>query len=104
MTGNAINNPKTRKARRRRALNRNSESQQAEDALYLATQLNQHIMAGANEGIVVRDRDLKILSWNPFMEELTGKSAAETIGKDPLVLFPFLQDAGVAAHFQTGPR
>ena len=100
MQHNANKSPKTRKARSRLARHDHGRRKQAEEALHGATQLNQQIITGAREGIVVRGRDLKILSWNPFMEELSGMSAAEVIGKDPLKLFPFLQAAGVAAHLR----
>jgi PAS domain S-box-containing protein len=67
----------------------------AEDALREASQLNRQIIAGAKEGIIVYDRDLKYVVWNPFMEELTGIPAAEVIGKPALEIFPFLQGVGV---------
>jgi two-component system aerobic respiration control sensor histidine kinase ArcB len=49
---------------------------------------------------MVRDRDLKTVGLNPFMEKLTGKSATELIGMRPWEVFPFLQDAGVKKHLQ----
>lgn len=72
----------------------------AQRALHAATQLNQQIINGADEGIVVRSRDMRILSWNRYMEELSGKSAAEVIGKGPLELFPYLEAAGVMEHLR----
>jgi len=62
---------------------------QAEEALHAATRLNQQIINEAREGIVVRDRDLRCLVWNPYMEELSGKTKAEVLGTRPLEVFPF---------------
>ena len=77
----------------------------AEEALQEASQLNRQIIAGAKQGIIVYDRDLKYVVWNPFMEELTGIPAAEVIGKPAVEIFPFLQGAGVMEqlnHVLTG--
>lgn len=68
---------------------------EAREALYTASQLNQQIISGAKEGIIVYGRDLKYLVWNPFMEELTGVPAAQVLGKHPLEVFPFLEAAGL---------
>jgi PAS domain S-box-containing protein len=72
----------------------------AGDALHYARQLNQQIITGAKEGIVVHGRDLKILSWNPFMERLTGKSAAQVVGRHPVEVFPYLKGVGIMEHLQ----
>ena len=69
--------------------------QEAEIALLDSSRFNQQIIADAKEGIIVYDRDLKYLVWNPFMEKITGLPAAEVIGKRPLDIFPFLDNAGV---------
>ncbi|MFZ2961004.1 MAG: response regulator [Candidatus Ozemobacteraceae bacterium] len=65
-----------------------------------ANQFNQQIITCVQEGIVVYDRDLRYLVWNPFMEKLTGKSASEVVGKHPLQLFPFLNDMGLMADLE----
>ena len=70
----------------------------AENAVREAFQLNQQVINGAKEGIIVYDRQLKYRVWNPFMEELTGVSAAQVIGKHPLEIFPFMQEKGVIHH------
>ncbi len=72
-----------------------TERQQAADALIEACRFNQQIIASAKVGIIVNDRDLKHLVWNPFMEELTGLPAAAVLGKHPAEIFPFLQEAGI---------
>jgi len=69
-----------------------SPQKQAEAALREASQFNQQVIASAQEGIIVFDRDLKHQVWNPFMEALTGLSAAEVIGKHPAAVFPSIRD------------
>jgi len=71
-----------------------------EMALQEAGQFSQQVIAGAREGIIVYDRDLKYRVWNPFMEELTGMPAAEVIGRHPREVFSFLQAAGVLAQME----
>jgi PAS domain S-box-containing protein len=56
--------------------------------------LNQQIINCVQEGIIVHDRDLHYLVWNPFLEKLTGIPAADVIGKYPLDRFPFLKETG----------
>ncbi len=77
-----------------------SQRKQAELALQESQQFNQQIIAGAREGIIVNDRELKHLVWNPFMEQLTGLRAAEVIGKHPEEIFPFLREAGVITQMK----
>ena len=43
-------------------------------------------------GIAVCDRDFRYLLWNRFMEELTGLSAAEVLGRDALEMYPRSRD------------
>lgn len=57
--------------------------------------LSQQIVASAQEGIVVYDRDLRYTLWNPFMEKLTGQPAPEVLGKQALQLHPFLKQRGI---------
>lgn len=56
---------------------------QAEEALRNSAQLNHHVIQNAREGIIVYDRALRYVIWNPFMEELTGLSAQKVLGKRP---------------------
>jgi PAS domain S-box-containing protein len=62
----------------------------AEDALKESNQFNREIIANANEGIIVYDKELRYVVWNHFMEELTGLTAAQIIGRKALELFPHL--------------
>lgn len=68
---------------------------QIELALIESNQFNKQIVASAQEGIVVYDKDLKFLTWNPFMEELTGVPASDVIGKHVSRFSPLLEDVGI---------
>ena len=68
---------------------------QAEADLNNANELNRQIVAGANDGIAVFNRDLRYLIWNAAMEKLTRKSASEVVGKRIFEAFPFLQETEV---------
>jgi diguanylate cyclase (GGDEF)-like protein/PAS domain S-box-containing protein len=63
------------------------QQREAPEADLAPAGLASEIVSSASEGIVMYDRDLRCVVWNRFMEELTGVSAAEVIGKlaaDPL--------------------
>jgi len=60
-----------------------------------AGQLATDIASNAAEGIVVYDRDLRCLVWNRFMEELTGLSTQEVLGKRAADFIPNLGDQRV---------
>ena len=68
---------------------------QAEEDLRESLLFKQQILNCAQEGIIVYDRDLRYLVWNPFMERLSGLKADDVLGKTPLEVFPFLEDTGV---------
>jgi PAS domain S-box-containing protein len=69
----------------------------AEDALRESHQFNQEIIASAQEGIIVYDPDLRYRVWNPYMERLTGLSAAKVLDKPAVEVFPFLVESRIAA-------
>ena len=53
------------------------------------------VISDAREGFVAFDRDLRYILWNRFMEELTGQSSEEVLGKDAAGMFPiFAVDGG----------
>jgi diguanylate cyclase (GGDEF)-like protein/PAS domain S-box-containing protein len=72
-----------------------SERKQAEADLREAYQFNEEVISSAQEGIVVYDRDLRYVLWNPFIEQLTGLSREEVIGSHALDLFPHLREQGI---------
>jgi diguanylate cyclase (GGDEF)-like protein/PAS domain S-box-containing protein len=49
----------------------------------ISDHLNQQIITDVREGIILYDRQLRYLVWNPFMEELTGLPAGVILGKRP---------------------
>ncbi|MCE5283128.1 MAG: PAS domain S-box protein [Deltaproteobacteria bacterium] len=66
----------------------------AEEALHDAGQLNEQIVGGIEEGVIVYGPDLRYRLWNHFMAKLTGRTAEEVLGKHPLTVFPFLKEVG----------
>jgi PAS domain S-box-containing protein len=73
---------------------------EAETALRDANELNQQMVAGANDGIAVVNRELKYLIWNAAMEKVTRKSAAEVVGKRVFDVFPFLKETEVKKRLE----
>ena len=53
-----------------------------------------HVVIDAREGIIAYDCDLQCILWNTFMENLTGISKEEVLGKRAFDMFPALKDAG----------
>ncbi len=72
----------------------------AEEALREAVRFNEQIILGASEGIIVYGADLRYRVWNPFMERLSGLSASQVLGRQPLELFPFLKEANVIQRLE----
>jgi PAS domain S-box-containing protein len=68
---------------------------QTEAALENAHKFSQQVISGSTQGIVVYDKDLRYKIWNPLMERMTGIPAQQVVGRHPLEVFPFLQEAGV---------
>jgi PAS domain S-box-containing protein len=54
----------------------------------------------AAQGIVTTDSELKVVEWNHWMEEHTGKRAADVIGNNLLDLFPELRERRLDRHYQ----
>lgn len=77
---------------------------QAEAAMRDAAMFNRQIIAGAKEGIVVLDRKLRYLVWNPYMEELLGLPADQVLGRHPLEVFPWVKDGGQLAAMERALR
>lgn len=77
-----------------------TERKLADTALREANQFNEQIINSAEEGIIVYGTDLRYKVWNPYMEQLSGITAGEVIGKHPLELFPFLKEGGVIERLE----
>jgi PAS domain S-box-containing protein len=54
----------------------------------------------AAQGIVTTDSELNVVEWNHWMEEHTGKRAADVIGKNLLELFPELRERRLDRHYK----
>jgi len=67
----------------------------AERDLRETNQFASEIIENAGEGIVVYDRDLRYIVWNHFMEELTGMTAEDVLGRQATELFPHLREQQV---------
>jgi diguanylate cyclase (GGDEF)-like protein/PAS domain S-box-containing protein len=63
-------------------------------------EFNEDILENVGEGIVILDRELRYLLWNPFMEKLSGMKASEVLGKCATDLFPYFREQGVDAYLK----
>jgi two-component system cell cycle sensor histidine kinase/response regulator CckA len=59
------------------------------------------IIASAGEGLLVYDRGLRLVVWNPVMEELTGLSAGQVLGRGASEAFPEIMATGVGEDLRT---
>jgi two-component system, cell cycle sensor histidine kinase and response regulator CckA len=55
------------------------------------TSFAETIISSSGEGIVVFDRDLRYVVFNPVIENLTGMDAADVLGRDPEDVFPWFR-------------
>jgi PAS domain S-box-containing protein len=69
-----------------------TERKRAEEALRESSQFNQQVIDNAREGIIVYDRHLRYVVWNPFMEELSGLRAEKVLGKRPRELLTIYKE------------
>ena len=74
-----------------------TERKKAKQALRDAAEFNRQIIACADDGIVVLDRDLRYTVWNHFMERLMGLKASEVLGRTSEELFPWVRRGGQLA-------
>ncbi|HEY3841249.1 MAG TPA: sigma 54-interacting transcriptional regulator [Bryobacteraceae bacterium] len=66
-----------------------------EIALRETSQFTDQIIAGAEQGIMVCDAELRYRLFNPFMERLTGKKSDEVVGRYIFDVFPGLRLSGL---------
>lgn len=66
-----------------------------EELLRESMAFNKEIISSASEGIIIYDRFFNYLVWNAFMEQITGKSSDEVLGKNAFSLFPHLLEQGI---------
>ncbi|MCX7804182.1 MAG: response regulator [Planctomycetota bacterium] len=53
------------------------------------------VIANAAEGIIVYDKALRYVIWNPAMEKISGLKAGEVLGRYALDVFPHLAEKGI---------
>jgi len=75
-----------------------TEIKKNEKSLEEALAFNRQIIQYANEGIIVYDTELRYQVYNPYMEEQTGISASEVMGKQPWTIFPETLENGVMEY------
>ncbi len=54
----------------------------------------------ANQGILTTDRDLRITSWNRWLERQSGRLAAELIGQPLFKIFPEISTRGFERYYR----
>lgn len=69
--------------------------------LYTSQTINELIISNAADGIMVYDKNLNYLVWNPAMETITKYKAEEVIGKNVFDVFPGLKDSEFTHIFPT---
>jgi len=69
----------------------NTENVNMEKALKESEFFVRNIVESAGVGIVVYDKNLNYVLWNPQMEELTGIKASEVIGKNSIDTFEHIE-------------
>jgi PAS domain S-box-containing protein/putative nucleotidyltransferase with HDIG domain len=65
-----------------------SERKRVEEALSQSEILNETIIASVNDGVVVIDQDLRIVSWNSFMEHISGLTQTDVKGLPLMEVYP----------------
>ncbi len=72
-----------------------TERKRAEKELQQAYTFSNQVISSATEGIIVYDRELRYVIWNPFLERASGLREADVLGKHPWDLFPFIRELGI---------
>lgn len=76
------------------------EASQRAEALQIAEQedFSSLLIRSSRDGILAFDRFRRYTLWNPMLENLTGLSSAEVLGREATEVFPYLrQNGGEAA-------
>lgn len=66
----------------------------AEDVLRESEYFNRTILDALQEGVVVYDRQLRIVNWSRILEKLTGISTWDALGKSAYEIFPHHKEDG----------
>jgi PAS domain S-box-containing protein len=68
---------------------------QAAEMVTSLARFNQEVINSAPYGIVVFDREYKLLTWNPAQEKISGLLKEAVLGKSAIELFPFIDETGI---------
>jgi PAS domain S-box-containing protein len=74
-----------------------TERTEAEQKLRESEEFGRQVVGGLQEGLIVFDRDLRYRGWNRFMEQLSGLTAEQVLGRHPDELSPWLRERGILA-------
>jgi len=74
----------------------------AETAVLEAKQFNEQIISGAQEGIIVYDRELVCVVWNPLMERITGLARDQAVSQPAPALLARLGLEGLYSVIKQG--
>jgi PAS domain S-box-containing protein len=77
-----------------------SEQRRVEEALSHSEILNETIVASVNDGVLVINRDLNIVTWNKYMEEISGIAQSDVLGLPLLEIIPTEMAATIKAALQ----
>lgn len=77
-----------------------TDARRAEAAISDRNAFIETIIESAGEGITVYDRDLRVVVWNPRMEELTAVGADQAIGRRPREVLPESLATGIEENLR----
>ena len=72
-----------------------SARRRAEEAARRAQRFAELLIESSTEGIIVKDRTLRITTWNPAMEAISGKMRADVVGRPGAEVFPELSNTAL---------
>jgi PAS domain S-box-containing protein len=70
------------------------------DATYGDGALAELLVESGVDGLAAIDREYRYTLWNPAMEQLAGRKAAEVLGRNAFDVFPFLREVGLDAALE----
>lgn len=71
-----------------------TERKQAAEDLKKSEEKFRLLAESSQDGILAYDKDIRYTFWNKAMEQITGVTGKEVLGKSPFEIFPFLEKVG----------